>query len=330
MNAEVNAATIAALPKVELHCHLDGVPDPEMLRRLREEGIELPISPEALEAVPPVRDFDTFLGWFAAQQPVKDQFRFYRHVARRHVERLKAQNVVYAELFVAALPADVGQALDELAALREAIDACEGGAIQVELVGCWGRNRGVERAEAVATRNIRLFEEGLLCGTAVAGPEGGHPIAPLARVMDRYHEAGVPIQIHAAEWAGSESAWDALEHGHPRRLGHGTHVFEDPRLVETLLERRIHVEMCPTSNLRTGSIARLEDHPLRRAFDAGLNVGVNTDDPGAFGCSMSSELALLAERFGFTEAEIRQLTANALGARFAPTLRAPLTAIRPS
>jgi hypothetical protein len=72
---------------------------------------------------------------------------------------------------------------------------------------------------------------------------------------------------------------EALQHGHPRRLGHATHVFDDPRLVETLLERQIHLEMCPTSNLLTGSIAGIEDHPIRRAFDLGLNVGLNTDDP---------------------------------------------------
>jgi adenosine deaminase len=321
---DVTAAELAALPKAELHCHLDGVPDPALLRQLRDVGVELPVSPEALEAVPPVRDFKSFLGWFGAQQPVKDQFSFYRHVARIHVERLKAQHVVYAELYVASLPTDVERARDELTALRSEIDAIEDGRIQVELVACWGRNRGLERAEANATRTIRLFEVGLLCGTAVAGPEEGYPIAPLARVMDRYHEAGVPIQIHAAEWCGPESAWDALQHGHPRRLGHATHVFDDPRLVETLLERQIHLEMCPTSNMLTASIARIEDHPIRRAFDLGLNVGVNTDDPGAFGCSMTSEHALLAEQFGFTPNELRRLTANAIAARFSPTLRVAL------
>ncbi|HET7770147.1 MAG TPA: hypothetical protein VFN74_15335 [Chloroflexota bacterium] len=307
--------------KAELHCHLDGVPDPALLRTLRDEGVALPVTPEVFEAAYPVRDYASFFGWFDALRPTAGRFDLYQHVARLHVERLKAQNVVYAELFVAALSLDTAEAIDQVAGLRTAVDAHEDGRIQVELLNAWRRNRDLESLDRIATRNIQLFERGLICGVAVAGPEEGAPIAPLARIMDRYDEAGVPIEIHAAEWVGPESAWDALRHGHPRRLGHGTHVLEDPQLVDVLRERQIHIEMCPTSNLLTGSIARIEDHPIRRAFEAGLNVGVNTDDPGAFLCSMSSEHALLAERFGFTPAERLQLGRNAVRSRFRPDLR---------
>jgi adenosine deaminase len=319
----MNTVTVADIPKVELHCHLDGVLDPPMLRALREEGIELPLSEQALEAAYPVHDFRSFGAWFAAQQPLAARIDIYLHIARHHIWRLREQHVVYAELFMASgeLSLDPEQAVDQLAAFREAVDGCEAGEIQVELLIAWGRNRPLERAQQICTRNLRLFDAGLVHGVALAGPEAGFPVKPLAPVFDRYHGAGVPIQIHAAEWCGPESAWDALEHGHPSRLGHGTHVFDDPRLVDTLLERRIHLEMCPTSNLCTGSVARLDDHSVRRAFDAGLSVSVSTDDPGAFRCSIASEYALLAERFGFTPAELRGLGANALAARFQPTLR---------
>ena len=312
---------VARLPKAELHCHLDGVPDPAMLRTLRDEGIALALTPEAFEAAYPVHDFASFFAWFEAQRPLKGSFDLYGHVARLYVERLKVQRVVYAELFVAAISPDMETALEQVAALRETVDACEGGEIQVEFVNAWRRNRDPESTEQIATRNIRLLEAGLICGVAVAGPEAGFPISRLARVMDRYAEAGVPVEIHAAEWCGPESVWDALAHGHPRRIGHGTHVFDDPKLVEQLVESQIHIEMCPTSNLCTGSIARIEEHPIRRAFDAGLNVSVSTDDPGAFGCSMTSEYALLAERFGFTADELLTLGANAVRARFQPKLR---------
>lgn len=292
-----------------------------MLRVLQVEGLALTLSPEAFERAYPVHDFESFFAWFEAQRPLKADFELYGHIARLHVERLKVQRVVYAELFVASISLDVDRALDEVARLRETVDACESGQIQVEFLNAWRRNRDMESTEQIATRNIRLFEAGLICGVAVAGPEPGSPIARIARVMDRYHEAGLPIEIHAAEWCGPESVWDALEHGHPRRIGHGTHAFDDPALVERLVEREVHVEMCPTSNLRTGSIARIEDHPIRRAFDAGLDVSVSTDDPGAFGCSMDSEYALLAERFGFTADELIRLGANGVRARFQPELR---------
>ncbi|CAA9218649.1 MAG: Adenosine deaminase [uncultured Chloroflexi bacterium] len=321
---------VADIPKAELHCHLDGILDPAMLRELREEGIDLSVDEGALEAAYPVRDFESFFAWGASHASLDGRLDLYQHIARHHIQRLRAQTVVYAELFVASgeLSLDPSLAVDQLAAFREAVTTYGAGEIQVELLIAWGRNRGLDRAQQICTRNLRLFDAGLICGVSLAGPEVGFPVAPLAPVFDRYHAAGVPIQIHAVEWCGPESAWDALAHGHPSRLGHGTHVLDDPRLVETLLARRIHVEMCPTSNLCTGSIARIEDHPIRRALDAGMDVSVATDDPGAFRCSMTSEHALLAERFGFTRDELLRLGANAVRARFQPTLRvAPAEAL---
>ena len=301
-----------------------------MLRELRAGGIELPLTAEALEAAYPVRDFESFLGWFAVAHVLEGAgLDLYEHVIAAHVERLKAQGVVYAEIMVASgsLPTDPGEAAERMMRFRAWVDGLEGGEIQVELLIAFGRNRTLERAEAVATRIIRVFEEGAIAGVALAGPERGYPVAPLARCFDRFHAAGMSIEIHAAEWCGPESAWDALEHGHPNRLGHGTHVFDDERLVEVLLERRLHIEMCPTSNVLTGSIGRIDEHPIGRALERGLNVGVNNDDPGAFGCSMESEHVLLMDRFGFSNEDLRQLTLNALRARFKRELRGPAAAV---
>lgn len=161
----------------------------------------------------------------------------------------------------------------------------------------------------------------MIVGVALAGSEEGYPVKPLASAFDRLHETGMGIEIHAGEWAGPESVWDALEHGHPDRIGHGTHLFEDERLLDLVRERDIHVEMCPTSNLKTGSIARIEEHPIGKARDLGLNFSVNTDDPGAFECSMASEYRLLADVFGFTEDDFGRLYTNSLAARFQPALR---------
>jgi adenosine deaminase len=316
---------VAALPKAELHCHLDGILDLSMLRALRERGVNLPVSEAQLATAYPVHDFGSFLGWFASQQPLAGKLALYKEILREYVERLRAQNAVYAEVMVASgeLPLDPGAALDAAADLRAYVNTLERGEIQVELLVAWGRNRPLERAQQIATRNIRLFEAGVIVGVALAGPEEGFPVAPLAPALARYHEAGVKIEIHAAEWCGPEAAWDAVEHGFPDRIGHGTHIFDDPRLVDLIAERRLHIEMCPTSNLHTGGIARIEDHPILRARERGLSVSVNTDDPGAFRCSLAGEYAVLAERFGFSLADLRDLTADALSARFAPTLRIP-------
>jgi adenosine deaminase len=317
------ASEIEALPKVELHCHLDGIVDPPLLRELQRRGITLPLTPEALAAAYPVTDFASFVRWFEAGHPLAGALASYQPIIAQHIERLRAQRVVYAEIMVASgeLPLDPAAAVDALQAFRAWVDKCEGGAIQVEFLVAFGRNKSPERIERIADRNLRLHDAGLICGVALAGPEQGYPVQPLARTFARYYEAGVPIEIHAAEWCGPESAWDALAYGFPRRLGHGTHAFADPRLVDEVAARALHVEMCPTSNLCTGSIARIEEHPIARAVERGLSVGVNTDDPGAFGCSMASEHALLARVFGFDVATLRQLSRNALAARFQPILR---------
>jgi adenosine deaminase len=139
--------------------------------------------------------------------------------------------------------------------------------------------------------------------------------------LARLREAGVGIEIHAGEWAGPESVWDALENGFPNRIGHGVALFQDPRLVERFQRDRIHVEMCLTSNVKTGSVERIENHPVRQARELSLSFSVSTDDPGPFACSMESEYELLAGQFGFQEHDFEVMTENALNARFQPQLR---------
>ena len=137
----------------------------------------------------------------------------------------------------------------------------------------------------------------------------------------RLREAGLGIEIHAGEWCGPESVWDALKHGRPDRIGHGVSLFQDAKLLDLVQERNIHIEMCPTSNLKTGSISRIEEHPIGRARELGLNFSINTDDPGPFECSMLSEYELLADVFGFDEGDFQSVYANSLQARFQSELR---------
>jgi adenosine deaminase len=307
---------------VELHCHVDGIVDPAMLREWQRRGHTPPLSPETLEAAYPVRTFDEFIRWFDVAEPIEGDPERFKPVLALHVERLKTQNVVYAEIMLGTseLPHDDGALVEKFGEFREWMTGLEGGQIQVEFLVAVGRNRPPEFFEKVAGRVIRLREAKMIFGIALAGwPE--QPIKPLGKTLARLREAGVGIEIHAGEWAGPESVWDALEHGFPHRIGHGVAAFQDPRLVERFQRDRLHIEMCPTSNVKTGSVERIEDHPVRRAHALGLSFGVSTDDPGPFECSMESEYELLADTFGFQEHDFEVLAANALSARFQPELR---------
>jgi adenosine deaminase len=310
------------IPKVELHCHVDGIVDPAMLREIEGRGISLPVTAQALQAAYPVRNFDEFINWFRVADPIEEDTEHFKPVLAAHVERLIAQNVTYTEIMLGTseLPRDDGRLIEAFGQFREFVTGLEGGKIQVEFLVAVARNRPPERLEALAGRLIRLREANLVFGVALAGwPEV--PIKPLGKTLARLREAGVGIEIHAGEWAGPESVWDALEHGFPHRIGHGVAIFQDPRLVERFQKERIHIEMCPTSNVRTGSIECLEAHPIQRARDLGLSYSVSTDDPGPFECSLESEYELLAEAFGFQEHDFAVMAENALNARFQPQLR---------
>jgi adenosine deaminase len=240
-----------------------------------------------------------------------------------HAERLRAQHVIYTEIAMGSseLPRDYGELLDRMQRFRAFVEKIEQGRLQMEFLVTFGRNRPPERLADVAQRLLVLHRAGLAMGLMIAGPEAGHPIAPFKATLERLHGEGVGIEVHAGEWAGPESVWDALDNGFPDRIGHGVAAFRDPRLVDALRERGVHLEFCPTSNRKTGAIAEIRDLPVLQARAAGISFSINTDDPGAFECSMNGEHALLAETFGLTEQDFHKIAVNALNARFQPRLR---------
>jgi adenosine deaminase len=309
---------LQALPKAELHCHLDGVLSPAMARAIRRDDPAFPVTPEDFAPYYPIEDMESFFNWWKALNPINRQLPYFFPILAQHIATLKAQNTRYAEMMIASsfIPDDIAAAVDAFTAFRAWGDRQAAGDIDIAFLVAFGRNKTPEAAAEVADRVMPLYEAGLIVGVALAGPEIENPVKPFERTFARYHEAGLGIEIHAGEWCGPESVWDALEHGHPNRIGHGVSLFRDPALVALFQERQIHIEMCPTSNLKTGSVARIEEHPIRRARDLGLNFSVNTDDPGPFLNSLTSEYQLLADTFGFDEADFRRVYENTLGARF--------------
>jgi adenosine deaminase len=151
----------------------------------------------------------------------------------------------------------------------------------------------------------------------LAGAEAQFPVRPLQPFFERFHDRGMGIEIHAGELAGPESVRDALEFGHPDRLGHGVAVFQEPALIDLVRERNVHLEFCPTSNRRLGVVPHIEDHPIGRAYELGVEFSINTDDPGPFECSMNSEFQLVRDSFHFDEKHFAQIFRSARKAAFA-------------
>jgi aminodeoxyfutalosine deaminase len=150
----------------------------------------------------------------------------------------------------------------------------------------------------------------------LAGTEAGHPPEPFEPWFSRARAAGLHSVPHAGETAGPESIWGALRVLGAERLGHGVRAVEDEGLLEYLVEQRIPLEVCPTSNIRLGVYPSFEAHPLRRLVEAGAVVTINTDTPAVFGITLSDEFALLRTRFGLDCATIAKVASNAMEATF--------------
>jgi adenosine deaminase/aminodeoxyfutalosine deaminase len=293
--------------KSELHLHLEGSVEPETLYEL-----DPATSIEEYRALYHYTDFDAFLRAFGAVGKRLRTPADYGLITRRLLERLEAQNVRYAEIIIAA-----GVVLwkqQEFAPIFDAVRAAAGeSGVQVRWILDAVRQFGVEPAMQVAALARDRADQGVVA-LGIGGSEERGPAAWFQDVFAFASNAGLHLTAHAGESMGPESVWDALALG-AERIGHGIAAVRDPALMRHLRERDIPLEICITSNLVTGVVERIEDHPVRRLFDAGVPIVLNSDDPAMFGCSLTGEYRLAAERFGFTEAELRRIAEN--GFRYA-------------
>jgi aminodeoxyfutalosine deaminase len=300
---------LAEMPKAELHLHLEGSVEPETLHELD------PATPvEEFRALYSYPDFDAFLRAFGAIGKRLRTPADYAHITRRLLERLAAQNVRYAEITVAA-----GVVLwkgQEFAPIFEAIrQAAERSPVEVRWILDAVRQFGVEPARQVAELAAERIGQGVVA-FGIGGSEARGPAEWFTDVFAFAREAGLRLTAHAGESMGPESIRAALELG-AERIGHGIAAAGDQALMKELIARDIPLEICITSNLVTGVVKRLEDHPVRRLFDAGVPITLATDDPAMFGCTLTGEYRLAAARFGFSEWELRGIAENGFRYAFA-------------
>ncbi len=203
-------------------------------------------------------------------------------------------------------------------ALRKGLDRVP--QLEVALIADLVRNRGPEHGLRNLLEIDEIKEYGVI-GIGIGGAEHDFPPEPFASVYDRARALGFHTTAHAGEASGAESIWGALRTLHVERIGHGTRAGEDPRLLDYLVETQIPLEMCPLSNVRTGVVPSIEDHPIHRYFDRGLMVTVNSDDPKMFGNSLAEEYATLERVLGFTPDEVRTLILNGVRASWLPDVR---------
>jgi aminodeoxyfutalosine deaminase len=320
------ASFFRAAPKAELHLHLQGCIQAETLLQLaRRHRIDVPAqSIDELRQWFRFRDFRHFVETFAVLRACLVDPSDYELVTYELGAELAAQHVRYAELTFTPGP-EVYQGpretfFDGLTRGRERVR----GDFGLELRWIFD----IPRRTVTLHPELPLIDfitdvaidgrENGVVALGLGGTERGYPPERFERWFDRARAAGLHSAPHAGETAGPDSVWGALEALGAERLGHGVRCVEDARLLEYVVERRIGLEVCPTSNLALGVYPSLSAHPLRELWAAGAMVTVNTDTPAIFDISLTSELALLDAEFGLSPPEVDRVILNAFEASFLP------------
>jgi adenosine deaminase len=310
---------VTTLPKAELHLHIEGTFEPELIFAIGERnGIAVPYANvEALRDAYNFTDLQSFLNVYYAGMDVLRVERDYYDLTTAYLRRAKAQGVRHAEIFFdPQAHTDRGVALGTVvsgikSALRDG-EAAFG--ITSHLIMCFLRDQSAESAMAMLEAAMPFRDDIVAIGLDSA--EVGNPPSKFQAVFDRARAEGFLTVAHAGEEGPPEYVWEALDLLKVSRVDHGVRSMEDPKLVERLVRQRIPLTVCPLSNLRLKVVRDLKDHPLKRMLDAGLVATCNSDDPAYFGGYVGDNFSAVARALELSDADLITLAENSFEASF--------------
>lgn len=320
---------LRAVPKAELHVHLEGSIRPETVLELAgRNDVPLPYSTsDDLKGWFAFRDFDHFIEVYVAITKCLRTVDDYELIVADLASELNRQNCRYAEVtFSPSTHRWLGVGEDTMfeGLRRGRARAAEEFGVEINWVFDIVRNMSEDMREPLAdfttSAAIAGRDEGVVA-LGLGGFESGYPPELFEKWFARAQKAGLRSAPHAGEHSGPESVWGALSSLGAERLGHGIRSVEDASLVAHLARQGIPIEACPTSNLRLGVYPSLEAHPLRRLHEEGVVVTVNSDDPPLFNTTLNDEVSLLSTGFGFDLETIDEILLNAVRMSFLPETR---------
>jgi adenosine deaminase len=326
---------LQAFPKVSLHDHLDGGLRPQTIIELAADiGYPLPADnaddlgqwfAESANSGSLERYLETFDHTIAVMQTAPNL----RRVAKEFVEDLAADGVIYGEtrwapeqhLRDGLTEADAIEAVRD--GLAEGMAACRDRGHDIDLRQLLTAMRQAEPTRAIAELTLRYRRDGV-AGFDIAGPEKGYPPSRFLESFQLLRRQSAYYTIHAGEADGCESIWEAVQVCAANRIGHGVAIIEDIQqgalgdFAAYVRNERIPLEMCPSSNVQTGTVSSIAEHPIHNLDRLGFRVTVNPDNRLMSATSMTKEFALLAEAFDYTFADVSRLSSNAAKSAFAP------------
>jgi adenosine deaminase len=319
------ALTIEAMPKVELHRHLEGsLRVSTLIDIARQHSITVPTSLLRLGTLVQVQheepyNFENFLAKFNTLRLFYRSPEVIHRVTTEAIEDAARDNVKYMELRftpVALSRAErfpLSDVVDWVCASAQ--EASKQFGIQVRLIPSVNRHESPELAEQVAWLSAGRIEKGI-AGLDLAGNEAQFPAEPFIGIFREAKQSGLKVAVHAGEWGGPENVRQAVEQFDADRIGHGIRVMEDEYTVTLARDRRTCFEVCLTSNYQTGAVKELSDHPLKKMIHAGLNVTLNTDDPSISQITLSHEYKVAEENLGLPRETLRDCVVAAARSSF--------------
>jgi adenosine deaminase len=317
-------AFVRGLPKAELHLHIEGSLEPQLMFKLAKRH-SLNLKYASVEALRKAYQFDnlqSFLDIYYEGASVLRDAEDFHALTAAYVKRAHADGVVHAEIFCdpqthTARGVPMRAVLEGIAGALEEAAATLG--MSSRLIVCFLRHLPEE--DAVSTLREALQYRSLFHGVGLDSSEKGHPPSKFKRVFEQARSQGLVPVAHAGEEGPPEYIEEALDLLKVVRIDHGVRCEEKPALVERLRAQGVPLTVCPLSNVKLKVFRRLEEHNLKRLLDAGLCVTVNSDDPAYFGGYVLDNYLACAAALGLTRAELAKLCANSVSASLLPSAR---------
>jgi len=327
MISDAISTDIFHLPKIDLHRHLEGsIRLSTLMDIVKREALDLPRDESSLAKMVQISSEDSWTSsnFLSKFKPLRDIYRspeIIQRIVREAIHDAASDNICYLELQFTPVALSQARGFDYKDVIDWVTEAAAGTSHEVGLglglIPSINRHESISMAELVAQLATDHQDKGVV-GLGLAGNEAEFTAQPFEGVFQEAKESGLKLSIHAGEWSGADTVRHALEEMNADRIGHGIRILENQNTVSLARERRVIFEVCLSSNLHSGVVQQIQDHPLQAMIQAGLQVTLNTDDPGVSNIRLSDEYRIAIKELGLSITTLKALLFVAAQGAFLP------------
>ena len=312
---------IEGIPKAELHLHIEGTFEPELMFKIAQRN-NIPINYNSIDELKKAYNFNNlqeFLDMYYAGAKVLIHIQDFYDLTWAYLTKVHEQNLIHTEIFFdPQTHTDRGVSFNTvIQGIHSALeDGKEKLGISSKLIMCFLRH--LDEAAAFETLNQALPYKNWIAGVGLDSSEMGHPPSKFERVFSKAREEGFITVAHAGEEGPAEYVWEAINLLKVSRIDHGNQSLDDDQLIKHIAEKQIPLTVCPLSNLELKVVNDLKDHPLMKLMEAGLMVTINSDDPAYFGGYVNENYTCIASALNLSKKQITELAKNSIKSSFLP------------